>query len=104
MGLLQMSNERLTKELDNILSLLDEHKAEVDALQEKFRVALTGILRLVGVSTPILTNLQANTEDLKGYLIQLNIDVSQATTQSYQSLRNKIEEIQELVSSTDRKS
>ena len=99
-----MSNESLTKELNNLLSLLDEHQTKVDSLQEKFQVALTGSLRLVGESTPILKNLQGNTEDLKGYLIQLNIDASQATTQSYHSLRNKIEEILELVSSTDRKS
>ena len=99
-----MNNENLIKELENLLSLLDEHQIEVGALQEKFQVALTGALRLVGGSTPIIRNLQGNTEDLKGYLIQLNIDVTKATTQSYQSLRKKIEEVLESVSSTDRKS
>ena len=99
-----MNNEYFANELNNLLSLLDEHQAEVDTLQEKFQVALTGVLRLVGKSTPILENLQGNTEDLKGYLIQLNVDVTKTTTQSYQSLRNKIEHILELVPSTDRKS
>ena len=99
-----MNNEHLTNELNNLLSLLDEHQTEVDTLQEKFQVALTGVLRLVGKSTPILENLQGNTEDLKGYLIQQNIDVTKATAQSFQSIRNKIEQVLELVSSIDRKS
>jgi hypothetical protein len=99
-----MNNEQLIKELNDLLSLLDVHQIEVGTLQEKFQVALTGSLRLVGESAPILRNLQGNTEDLKGYLIQLNIDVTKATTQSYQSLRNKIKEVLEVVSSADRKS
>lgn len=100
-----MNNEQLTKELNAILSLLDEQKGDINTIQEKFQIALTGVLRLVGENTaPTLKNLHGNPEDLKGYLIQLNTEVVKTTTKSYESLRNRIEEVLELVSSSDRKS
>jgi hypothetical protein len=82
---------------------LNEHQGEIDAIQEKFQVALTGVLRLVGESTPTLTKLHGKTEDIKGYLIHLNTDVIETTTKSYQTLKNRIEEVIELVSSSNRK-
>ena len=100
-----MNDEHLTKELNGILSLLNEQQGEINTIQEKFQVALSGVLRLVGQDTPqTLRNLQGNTEDLKGYLIQLNTEVVKTTTKSYESLRNRVEEALELVSSSDRKS
>ena len=104
MGSLQMNNEQIVDELDSLLTLLNEQQKEIDAIHEKFQVALTGVLRLVGESTPILTKLQGKTEDLTGYLITLNTDVVKTTTKSYQSLRKRIEEVIELASSSDRKS
>ncbi|MGY5871995.1 MAG: hypothetical protein RTV72_07130 [Candidatus Thorarchaeota archaeon] len=99
-----MNTEQLAEELNSLLSLLSEQQAEIDTIQEKFQVALTGILRLVGEGAPTLTNLHGNTENLKGYLIQLNANVAETTTKSYQSLRKRIEAVIELVSSSDRKS
>ncbi|MHA1864645.1 MAG: hypothetical protein ACTSWA_12815 [Candidatus Thorarchaeota archaeon] len=99
-----MNNEQLTDELKSLLSLLNEQQKEIDSIQEKFQIALSGVLRLVGTSTPTLTNLHGKTEDLKGYLIQLNTDVIETTTKSYQSLRIRIEEVLELASSSNRKS
>lgn len=98
-----MNKEQLANELNSLLSLLNEEQAEIDALHEKFQVALTGVFRLVGDNTPTLTNLHGKTEDLKGYIIQLNTDVIKATTKSYRSLRKRIEEVMELVSLSDRK-
>ncbi len=99
-----MNDERLADELNALLSLLNEQQAEIDTIQEKFQVALTGVLRLVGESTPTLTNLHGKTEDLRGYILQLNTEVAQTTAKSYQSLRNRVEELIELLSSSDRKS
>lgn len=98
-----MNKEQLANELNSLLSLLNEEQAEIDALHEKFQVALTGVFRLVGDNTPTLTNLHGKTEDLKGYIIQLNTDVIKATTKSHRSLRKRIEEVMELVSLSDRK-
>ena len=99
-----MNNEQLKQELNAILTLLDEKQNEVAEMHEKFQVALTGILRLIGKEALILSKLQGNPEDLKGYLIHLNSDVVTTTTKSYESLRIRIEEVLELLSSSDRKS
>ena len=100
-----MNDEQLTKELNSILTLLNEQQGDINVIHEKFQVALTGVLRLVGEDTiPTLKNLHGKTEDLKGYLIQLNAEAVKTTTKSYDSLRNRIEEVLELVSSSDRKS
>jgi len=99
-----MNNEQLTDELNSLLSLLNEQQKEIDSIHEKFQIALSGVLRLVGASAPTLTNLHGKTEDLKGYLIRLSTDVIETTTKSYQSLRIRIEEVLELASSSDRKS
>ena len=99
-----MNNEQLTDKLNSLLSLLNEQQVEIDTINDKFQVALSGVLRLIGESSPTLTNLHGKTEDLKGYLIQLNTDVIETTTKSYQSLRKRIEEVIELALSSDRKS
>ena len=100
-----MNNEQLTKELNAILSLLNEQQEEVNAIHEKFQIALTGVLRLIGDNTsPTLKNLHGNSQDLKGYLVQLNTDVVKTTSKSYESLRTKIEDLLVLISTYDRKS
>ena len=99
-----MNNEQLREELNAILSLLNAQQNEIAEIQEKFQVALTGVLRLVGKEASLLSKLQGNTEDLKGYLIHLNSDVVATTTKSYESLRTRIEEVLESLLSPDRKS
>ncbi|TFG33376.1 hypothetical protein EU528_00055 [Candidatus Thorarchaeota archaeon] len=99
-----MNDERLAEELNVLLMHLNEQQVEIEKIQEKFQVALTGTLRLFGESTSTLKNLHGKTEDLKGYLIQLNTEVVQTRTKSYQYLKNKVEELIELVLSSDRKS
>jgi hypothetical protein len=99
-----MNDVQLIDSLHALLSLLNEQQAEIDTIQEKFQVALTGILRLVGEGSPTLTSLHGNTEDLRGYLLQLNTQVAQTTAKSYHSIRKRVEELIELVSSSDRKS
>jgi len=99
-----MNNEQLREELNAILVLLNAQQNDITEMQEKFQVALTGVLRLVGKEAPILSKLQGNPEDLKGYLIHLNSDVATTITKSYESLRTRIEEVLESLSSSDRKS
>ena len=104
MGLFLMNEEQIVEELQALLSLLNEHQKEIDIVQEKFQVALTGILRLVGEGTPTLANLHGKTEDLKGYLIHLNTEVVKTSSKSYQSLKTKMESLIESIPSSDRKS
>jgi hypothetical protein len=100
-----MNDEQLRKQLTTLLSLLNEQQEEVSAIHEKFQIALTGVLRLIGENnSPTLKSLQGTPQDLKGYLIQLNTDVVKTTAKSYASLKSRIEELLELVSLSDRKS
>lgn len=99
-----MNNEQLRDELNAILMLLNKQQNEITEMQEKFQIALTGVLRLVGQEAPIISKLQGNPEDLKGYLIHLNSDVVATIVKSYESLRTRIEEVLESLSSSDRKS
>lgn len=99
-----MNNEKLREELSSMLMLLNEQENKIAEMQEKFQVALTGVLRLVGQEAPLVSKLQGNLEDLKGYLIHLNSDVATSTTKSYESLRTRIEEVLESLSSSDRNS
>ena len=98
-----MNNEQIVDELDSLLTLLNEQQKKIDAIHNKFQVALAGVLRLLG-ETPTLTKLQGKTEDLKGYLITLNTDVIETTTKSFQSLGKRVEKVMELALSSDRKS
>jgi len=99
-----MNDEQLRDELRSILMLLNAQQNEVTEMQEKFQIALTGVLRLVGKEAPTLSKLQGNPEDLKGYLIHLNSDVVTTIAKSYESLRTRIEEVLESLLSSDRKS
>jgi len=99
-----MNDEQLTEGLHALLSLLNDQQEEIDTIQEKFQVALTGVLRLVGEGVPTIANLHGKTENLKGYLLQLNTEVAQTTAKSYRFMRKRVEELIELVSSSDRKS
>jgi hypothetical protein len=99
-----MNDEQLIESLNSLLSLLDSQQSENDAIQDKFQVALTGVLRLLGEGTPTLTKLHGKTEDLKGYLIQLNTEAKQSTAKSYQLIRERIEGLLESVSTSNRKS
>jgi len=99
-----MNDEQLRDELNSILMLLNAQQNEVTEMQEKFQIALTGVLRLVGKEASTLSKLQGNPEDLKGYLIHLNSDVVTTIAKSYESLRTRIEEVLESLLSSDRKS
>jgi hypothetical protein len=90
-----MNKEEIRDELNAILLLLNTQQNEIAEIQEKFQVALTGVLRLVGKEAPLVSKLQGDPEDLKGYLIHLNSDVVATTKKSYNSLRTRIEEILE---------
>ena len=99
-----MTSEQISSELNALLTLLNDQQVEIKAVQEKFRIALTGVLRLFGDGSPTLANLQGNPEDLKGYLLQLNSEISETMTKSYQSLQKRIEHLIEIVAASDRKS
>jgi hypothetical protein len=98
-----MKNEQLVDELDNLLEFLNEQLNEIKSLHEKFLVALTGALRLANDDGSLLTKLHGEPENLKAYLIQMAMRISDKTTQTYWTIRQRI---QTIIDSTpaDRKS
>jgi len=98
-----MKNEQVIDELNSLLESLNQQLDEIKSLHEKFLVALTGVLRLASDDGSLLTRLHGEPEDLKSYLIQMAMRISDTTIQSYGTIRQRIETIIDSTP-TDRKS
>lgn len=98
-----MKNEQAIDELNGLLQFLNEQLDEIKFLHKKFLVALTGVLRLANDDDSLLTKLHGEPENLRSYLIQMAMKISDTTTQSYGTIRQRIETIIDSTL-TDRKS
>ncbi len=98
-----MKNEQAIDELNGLLQFLNEQLDEIKSLHKKFLVALTGVLRLANDDGSLLTKLHGEPENLRSYLIQMAMKISDTTTQSYGIIRQRIETIIDSAL-TDRKS
>jgi hypothetical protein len=98
-----MKNEQVLNDLKSLLDFLTQQLDEIKSSHDRFLIALTNVLKLTNDSSPILTNLKANPENLKSYLIQMTMQISDLTTQSYEKSCKRIESIIEAIS-IDRKS
>jgi hypothetical protein len=98
-----MKNEQVIDELNSLLDLVNQQIKEFHASYEKLQVALVGVLRIMNNDGLLLANLQGNPEHLKSYLIRLCSNLSESTTQSYEGLRERIEDLISSIS-CDRKS
>jgi len=98
-----MKNEQVLNDLKCLLDYLNQQLDEIRSLHDKFLIALTGVLKLTNDSSPLLTNLHADPENLKSYLIQMTMQISDLTAQSYEGVCKRIESIIKAIS-IDRKS
>ncbi len=98
-----MKNEQVLDDLKYLLEYLNQQLDEIKSSHDKFLIALTNVLKLTSDSSPILTSLHADPENLKSYLIQMTMQISDLTTQSYERVCKRIESIIASIS-TDRKS
>jgi hypothetical protein len=98
-----MKNEQLIHELHALLDLVDQQIKEFHSSYEKLQVALVGVLRITNDDGLLLANLQGNPGHLKSYLIRLCSNLSESTMQSYEGLRERIEDLISSIS-CDRKS
>ena len=98
-----MKNEQVIDELNDLLEFVNKQADEIKPLHEKFLVALTGVLRLTKDDDSLLTKLRGEPENLKSYLIQMAMRISDTTTQSYGTIGQRIKTIIDSTS-TDRKS
>jgi len=98
-----MKNEQVIDELNSLLDFLNEQLDEIKSLHGKFLVALTGVLRLANDDASLVTKLHGEPKNLRSYLIQMAMRISDTTTQSYGTIRQRIETIIDSTP-TDRKS
>jgi hypothetical protein len=99
-----MTNEQLLSDLKSLLDYLNQQLNEIKSSQDKFLVALTGVLKVTSAdNTALLTKLHGDSESLSAYLIQTAIHLSDSVAQSYETACKRIESIIKVLSS-DRKS
>lgn len=98
-----MKNENILNDLNCLLDYLNQQLDKTRSSHDKFLIALTGVLKVANDDTSLLTKLHGDPENLKSYLIQMAMQISDATTKSYESVCRRIESIIEAIS-IDRKS
>ncbi|TFG32317.1 hypothetical protein EU527_10355 [Candidatus Thorarchaeota archaeon] len=98
-----MNNEQIRDELQSYLEKLNQQQHILLSSHEKFRIALAGSLKLIGDTSTTLKHLHGTSDDVKGYLIQLSINLCNETKNAFENLRREIEPIQELVQQLNRK-
>jgi hypothetical protein len=103
MVLYQMKNEQILDDLKHLLDFLNQQHAEIKSSHDKFLIALTGILKVATGDTSLITNLHGDPEHLTSYLLQMAMQITDSTTQSYESISKRVESIIEALV-IDRKS
>jgi hypothetical protein len=98
-----MTNEQLLSDLKSLLDYFNQQLNEIKSSQDRFLVALTGVLKVTNPDNTLLTKLHGDSESLNSYLIQTAIHLSDSVIQSYESASKRIESIIQVLS-IDRKS
>ena len=100
-----MNEETVAQQLAELLKQLDSVRNSTGHKHEKFRVALTGVLRLLSGNEATLKGLQGTPEELKGYILNLATELGEESMRQWESLRSQVELILSQVrESPDRKS
>ena len=95
-----MTKEALVTELTSIIDFIEETRNRMGMEYDKFQVALTSTLRLLSDTSPTLTSLKGDAEDLKGYLVKTSTEIRQTTLQPYGQLKTRMEKILGLIQAT----
>ncbi|KXH76487.1 MAG: hypothetical protein AM326_02580 [Candidatus Thorarchaeota archaeon SMTZ-45] len=92
-----MKKEDLITEIASLIGFINEARDRITIEHDKFQIALTNTLRLLGEGSPILTKMKGNVEDLKAYLIRTSTEIRQISLNPYDDLRVRVERINEMV-------
>ncbi|MFX1580213.1 MAG: hypothetical protein ACFFBJ_11235 [Promethearchaeota archaeon] len=92
-----MKDERISLEIASILALIDESREKIITEHDRFQVALTNSLRLLGDNSQTLSKMKGDTEDLKAYLIRSSITLHQTSIDLLEQIRAKIEKLHGLI-------
>ena len=100
-----MNDETVAQQLTELLRQLESARISARQEHEKFRVALTGVLRLLSGNEATLKGLQGTPEELKGYILNLATELGEESTRQWESLKSQVELIlSQIRESPDRKS
>lgn len=93
-----MTNDEIEQSLKETLDLIEKHRKTFQDQVEKFRVALSGTLRLlVGKDDSILTRLRGNPEDVAGYLIRIFEETFTDTLERINQISSMVNSIRDSV-------
>ncbi len=100
-----MDEHSIERQLTELLEQLDSTRLSIEQSHEKFRVALTGVLRLLSGDDATLSGLKGSPEDLKGYILKLAAELSQDSTSRWEDLRSQLAAVlSQIREDSDRKS
>ncbi|MFX0044535.1 MAG: hypothetical protein ACFE8Z_01685 [Candidatus Hermodarchaeota archaeon] len=100
-----MNEDSVAQQLVELLKQLDTTRIASGHEHEKFRVALTGVLRLLSGNAATLKGLQGTPEELKGYILNLATKLGEESARQWESLKSQLELIiSQIRGSPDRKS
>lgn len=88
-----MTEDVIVREITSIIDYIEETRNRVGLDYDKFQVALSNTLRLLGGPNPTLVRLKADAEDLKGYLVKTSTEMRKTALQPYDQLRTRLEKV-----------
>ncbi len=92
-----MKKDDITKEVASLLNFIDDARDRIANEHDKFQIALTNTLRLLGEGSPILTKMKGSTEDLKAYLIRTSTEIRQISLNPYEGLRVRVGRVNDML-------
>ena len=92
-----MKKEDIAIEITSLIEFIDQTRDEITQEHDKFQIALTNTLKLLDESSPILTKMKGNAEDLKAYLIRTSSETRQSSLNPYDDLRTRVERIRGMI-------
>jgi hypothetical protein len=88
-----MDEDSVALQLTEIIKRLEKTRLSVGHDHEKFRVALTGVLRLLSSNKATLKGLQGTPDELKGYILNLAAELSQESARQWELFKSQLETI-----------
>ncbi len=95
---MSLTDGEIEQSLIELLDIIEKHREAFQDHFERFRVALSGGLRLLtGKDGTMLSGLQGNPEDVAGYLIRTSEETFTSALEGINQVRNMIMSILESV-------
>ena len=88
-----MKRDAAITEIASIIEYIEESKSRVGSDHDKFQVALSNTLRLLDGTSSTLAKLKGDSDNLKGYLVKMSMEMRESVMQIYQDLETRMEKV-----------